>query len=162
MKTLKLVGLLALVLMVISCKKDRDAEEFDALVGHWHVSSFQPTSVSELSTASIEVIAQLVTAGCFPLEYSFGTSGKVSHIDKMEFLEVTIDEQGVSANCLFDNIFEDGIFSISNNVLTLNYDNKTVVLDIAVTEDTLTVFQSDFILLGEKITGNLIFSREDF
>jgi len=161
MKILKVIACLA-ILIAVSCKKDRDAEITEALVGHWHISSFEPESANDISSMAKEVIAKLAEAECFPLEYSFTSSGKVSHIDKMGFLEPRNGDNGVEVDCYFENVFKDGTFTISSNVLTIKYENQTDVFNTIVTDDTLTIERADFILNNETVTGELIFSREEF
>jgi len=161
MKILKIVAVL-IILVSFSCKKDTNEAALNALAGHWHISNFEPDSATETALLSKQVIAKLVTAECFPLEYSFTTGGRVSHIDKMGFLEATAGENGVEVDCYFEDVFKDGSFSINDNVLTITYDDETQVYNTVVTENSLTILRGAFTLNDEKVFGKLIFSRETF
>jgi len=155
-----MVALLA-IFIVVSCKKDKN-ESFDAIVGHWHVSNFEPSSSSDTALMAKDVIAQLIEAECFPLEYSFSTDGKVSHIDKMSYLEPIEGENGVEVYCFFENIFKDGTFTINNDVLTLNYDDETEVLNTITGSNSLIINNADFILMDETMRGKLTFTKEAY
>ncbi len=161
MKILKLVAVLA-IMIVVSCKKDNNEEITNALVGHWHILNFEPDSSSEMSLLAKGSITELIEAECFPLEYSFSSDGKVSHINKMSFLDPVQGENGVEVECFFEDVFKNGTFRINNDVLTLEYDNETNVYNTTLTNDTLTILQGNFILKGQRISGKMIFSREEF
>ena len=161
MKILKLFALCAIV-VAVSCRSDNDAEEFEALLGHWHITSFEPESSSETALTAKEVIDQLVAAECLPLEFSFSSDGNVSHIDNMSFLEPVETENGVAVDCYFDNFFEVGSFTIRNDVLTLNYTETTEVLNVVLEEESLVIEKGSFILNGEIVSGKMIYTRQNF
>ena len=161
MKIIKIVAVITLVLFT-SCAKDKNDDNIQFLVGHWHVFDFQadPDSPIDDSLLAKEAIMKLNVVGCDPIEYTFGSDGEFFAKDGLRYVSVAAGEAGVEFGCPSQFDFGTGSFDFNNERLTLNYDEGNLELEGSMDGENLMINVNNMVINGKQVSGKLLFMRQ--
>ncbi len=150
------------MVLFISCDKDKDDDNIQFLVGHWHVFDFQPdpNSPVEDSLLAKKAIKKLNEVGCDSIEYTFGSDGEFYAKHGLQFVSVTPSETDVEFGCPSQFDIGTGTFDFDNNLLTLNYDQGNLRIEGSMEGDYLTTKVINIIINDKEVSGKLFFMRE--
>ncbi len=165
MKRNTLVFLLISVL-ILSCSKGDDNNETqadqNAIVGNWQMTELQINDATASDNAKFgkQILDFLTERDCFILTFNFKADLTVTATNSADYLSINATPTGLDVPCPTESDSEMSTYTYDGSVLTtIDENGQTVMVDVTISGDTMTVDAADLDIDNFNDEGQLIFKK---
>lgn len=163
----KFIALSVLSVLFLSCSSD-DSDPSDkagSINGEWHAHEIKinNATATDYDKLTQDMFAMMTKGDCNVLSLNFKEDKNFIIESSLEYVEIITDEDGtwMDIPCPVQKDRMTKAYSYSNGKLSYEDDNgKTMIIDIVIAGDLMTLNASDLGVLSPDSEGRLIFKRK--
>lgn len=155
--------------LIFSCSKDDNNDETEtemeqqAIVGEWQATELQINDQTASDDAKFgkQILDFLTERDCFILTFKFNADLTVTAENSANYLSINATATGLDIPCPTESDSEMSTYTYDGSVLTtIDENGQTVVVDVTISGDTMTVNATDLDIDNFNDEGKLIFIRK--
>ena len=153
--------------LIFSCSKGDDNKEKEteqnAIVGEWQATELQIDNATAGDQAKFgkEILDFLTARDCVVLTFSFKADLTVTAESSANNLDIDITPTGLDVPCPTESDTTTSTYTYDGSVLTtIDENGQTIMVDVTISGDTMTVDATDLDIDNFNDEGQLIFQRK--
>lgn len=165
MKRFAIIASMA-ILLGYSCSSDKEADLDDpsAIEGTWDATELviDDNTASDDAKNGRDILNFLTARDCYILSFTFRSDLSVTAEDSANYIEINVNSSGTGLDipCPTQSDNESSTYTYDGSVLTVvDQDGETVMVDVTIDGDTMTVDATDLDIPNFNDSGELIFIR---
>lgn len=159
--------LLATSGLIFSCSKGDDNNETEtkqnAIIGEWQATELQINDQTAGDDAKFgkQILDFLTAKDCFILTFNFKADLTVTAENSANYLSINATPNGLDVPCPTESDSDTSTYTYDGSVLTtIDENGQTIMLDVTVNGDIMTVDATDLDIDNFNDEGQLIFMRK--
>ncbi len=153
--------------LIFSCSKGDDNKETEteqnAIVGEWQITELQinDQTASDIAKFGKQILDDLTEKECIILTFNFKSDLTVTSVNSANHLDINATPTGLDVPCPTEFDTETSTYTYDGSVLTtIDENGQTILLDVTVNGDIMTVDASDLDIENFNDEGQLIFKKK--
>lgn len=152
--------------LMFSCSKDdnNDVTEtgLNAIVGQWQATELQIDNATASDDAKFgkQILDFLTERECFILTFDFKADLTVTAENSADYLSINATPTGLDVPCPTESDTDASTYTYDGSVLTtIDENGQTIMVDVTINGDTMTLDASDLDIDNFNDEGQLIFKK---
>ena len=153
--------------LIFSCSKDKNSDETqtdqNTIVGEWQATELQIDNATASDDAKFgkQILDFLTASDCFVLTFKFNADLTVTAENSAEYLSINATPTGLDVPCPTEFDTTMSTYTYDGSVLTtIDENGQTVLVDVAINGDIMTVDAADLNIVNFNDEGQLIFKKK--
>lgn len=154
------------ILFGYSCSSDKEVDVDDAslIVGTWDATELviDNETASDDAKNGRDILNFLTAKDCYILTFTFNEDLTITAANSANYVEISVNSTGTGLEipCPTQSDNESSTYTFDGKVLTvLDEDGETVMVDVTINGDTMTVDAADLDIPNFNDSGELVFKR---
>ncbi len=152
--------------LMFSCSKDDNNDETEtgqnAIVGQWQATELQIDNATASDDAKFgkQILDFLTERECVILTFDFKADLTVTAENSADYLSINATPTGLDVPCPTESDTDASTYTYDGSVLTtIDENGQTIMVDVTINGDTMTVDASDLDIDNFNDEGQLIFKK---